>query len=168
MQKRIDFGPSETSHDVRFRLSVDKQTTATSPQRLSRKRIPWAFRIQETSVSNARIGQASVDERSSHLIDRTFATEAEAKAFSQTKLEDGPVVFAGTNQSSLPKRRIPAREIGSWLVEETEPSTVLKINQIGPRLSFECRHFGTRLVARRIYVDAQGYGSCPPLTGSER
>jgi len=49
---------------------------------------------------------------------RTFATEAEAKTFAQTKLEEGLVVFAGTINPHSPKRLILSRDIAGWLVEE--------------------------------------------------
>ena len=52
---------------------------------------------------------------------RTFATEAEAKMFAQTKLEEGLVVFAGTINPHSPKRLILASDIAGWLVEESEP-----------------------------------------------
>ena len=52
---------------------------------------------------------------------RTFATEAEAKMFAQTKLEEGLVVFAGTINPHSPKRVILSRDIANWLVEESEP-----------------------------------------------
>jgi hypothetical protein len=52
---------------------------------------------------------------------RTFATEAEAKMFAQTKLEEERVVFAGTISPHTPKRVILSRDIAGWLVEENEP-----------------------------------------------
>ena len=52
---------------------------------------------------------------------RTFATEAEAKIFAQTKLEEGLVVFAGTINPHSPKRLILTSDIAGWLVEESEP-----------------------------------------------
>ena len=51
----------------------------------------------------------------------TFATEAEAKVFAQTKFEEGLVVFAGTINPNSPKRIILASDIAGWLVEESEP-----------------------------------------------
>jgi hypothetical protein len=51
----------------------------------------------------------------------TFATEAEAKVFAQTKFEEGLVVFAGTINPHSPKRLILASDIAGWLVEESEP-----------------------------------------------
>jgi hypothetical protein len=51
----------------------------------------------------------------------TFATEAEAKMFAQTKLEEGLVVFAGTINPHSPKRVVLSRDIAGWLVEGTEP-----------------------------------------------
>jgi hypothetical protein len=51
----------------------------------------------------------------------TFATEAEAKKFAQTKLEEGLVVFAGTINPHSPKRVILSGDIAGWLVEETRP-----------------------------------------------
>jgi hypothetical protein len=52
---------------------------------------------------------------------RTFATEAEAKIFAQTKLEEGLVTFAGTINPHSPKRLIVSRDIAGWVVEESEP-----------------------------------------------
>jgi hypothetical protein len=52
---------------------------------------------------------------------RTFETEAEAKMFAQTKLEEGLVVFAGTINPHSPKRVVLASDIAGWLVEESEP-----------------------------------------------
>ena len=52
---------------------------------------------------------------------RTFATEAEAKLFAQTKLEQGLVTFAGTINPHSPKRLIVSRDIAGWVVEESEP-----------------------------------------------
>ena len=51
----------------------------------------------------------------------TFATEAEAKMFAQTKLEEGLVVFAGTINPHSPKRVVLSRDIAGWLVEQNEP-----------------------------------------------
>lgn len=48
---------------------------------------------------------------------RTFATEAEAKAFVRAKLDEGLAVFAGTINPHLPRRLIPASDISSWLAE---------------------------------------------------
>lgn len=53
----------------------------------------------------------------------TFATEAEAKMFAQTKLEEGLVVFAGTINPHSPKRVVLSRDIAGWLVEDNEPSS---------------------------------------------
>jgi hypothetical protein len=52
---------------------------------------------------------------------RTFTSEAEAKMFAQTKLEEGLVVFAGTINPHSPKRLILASDIAGWLVEESVP-----------------------------------------------
>jgi len=52
---------------------------------------------------------------------RTFATEAEAKIFAQTKLEEGLVIFAGTINPHSPKRLILSRDIAGWLLEESQP-----------------------------------------------
>jgi hypothetical protein len=59
-------------------------------------------------------------ERSPHK-SHTFATEAEAKMFAQTKLEEGLVVFAGTINPHSPKRVVLSRDIAGWLVEGNEP-----------------------------------------------
>lgn len=49
---------------------------------------------------------------------RTFATEAEAKAFARTKLDEGLVVFAGTINPHLPKQLILSQHMADWLVEQ--------------------------------------------------
>ena len=49
---------------------------------------------------------------------RTFTTEAEAKAFARTKLDEGLAVFAGTINPSVPKRLITAAYIHAWLADE--------------------------------------------------
>jgi hypothetical protein len=51
---------------------------------------------------------------------KTFATEAEAKIFARTKLEEGLAVFAGTINPHSPRRLIPATEIHVWLGDERE------------------------------------------------
>ncbi|WFT96036.1 hypothetical protein QA633_02630 [Bradyrhizobium barranii] len=51
---------------------------------------------------------------------RTFATEAEAKAFARSKLEDGLVLLAGTINPHSPKQLIPASRIQSWLADDQE------------------------------------------------
>nr|WP_245004064.1 hypothetical protein [Bradyrhizobium liaoningense] len=51
---------------------------------------------------------------------RTFATEAEAKAFARSKLEDGLVLLAGTINPHSPKQLIPASRIRSWLADDQE------------------------------------------------
>jgi len=48
---------------------------------------------------------------------RTFATEAEAKEFARSKLDEGLVVFAGTLNPYLPRQLIPSQRIADWLVE---------------------------------------------------
>jgi hypothetical protein len=58
----------------------------------------------------------------------TFATEAEAKMFAQTKLEEGQIVFAGTINPHSPKRVVLSRDIAGWLVEESEPLSRSKDN----------------------------------------
>jgi hypothetical protein len=49
---------------------------------------------------------------------RTFATEAEAKIFARSKLDDGLAVFAGTINPFSPKRLILSSQIPAWLAEE--------------------------------------------------
>lgn len=49
---------------------------------------------------------------------RTFATEAEAKAFVRAKLDEGLVVFAGTINPHVPRQLIPSPRIQAWLVDE--------------------------------------------------
>jgi hypothetical protein len=64
-------------------------------------------------------------ERSPRLT-RTFATEADAKAFACSKLEEGLVVFAGTVNPSFPKRLVLPRDMASWIEEGAIPSNELK------------------------------------------
>ena len=54
-------------------------------------------------------------ERRSPRATVTFETEAEAKGFARTKLNEGLVVHAGTINPHLPRRIIPLRGIPSWL-----------------------------------------------------
>ena len=49
---------------------------------------------------------------------RTFATEAEAKAFVRAKLDEGLAVFAGTINPSVPRQLIPSARIQAWLAGE--------------------------------------------------
>ena len=49
---------------------------------------------------------------------RTFATEAEAKIFARSKLEEGLTVFAGTINPHTPKRLVPSSQIYNWLADE--------------------------------------------------
>jgi hypothetical protein len=49
---------------------------------------------------------------------RTFATEAEAKSFARSKVEEGLIVFAGTINPHLPKRLVPSSQIFAWLAEQ--------------------------------------------------
>ena len=49
---------------------------------------------------------------------RTFATEAEAKIFARSKLEEGLTVFAGTINPHFPKRLVASSQIYAWLAEE--------------------------------------------------
>ena len=51
---------------------------------------------------------------------KTFATEAEAKIFARSKLDDGLAVFAGTINPYFPKRLILSSQILAWLNEEQE------------------------------------------------
>jgi hypothetical protein len=53
---------------------------------------------------------------------RTFATEAEAKKFAETKLKEGLAVCAGTINPHCPKRLITSTEIPNWLAEPDEPA----------------------------------------------
>ena len=48
---------------------------------------------------------------------RTFATEAEAKIFARSKLDEGLVVYAGTINPHTPKRLVPSSQIDSWLID---------------------------------------------------
>jgi hypothetical protein len=45
----------------------------------------------------------------------TFETEAEAKSFARTKLNEGLSVHAGTINPHLPRRIIPSKGIPSWI-----------------------------------------------------
>jgi hypothetical protein len=54
---------------------------------------------------------------------KTFATEAEAKLFARTKLDEGLVVFAGTLNPHVPRRLIPSNQILVWLADEPAEST---------------------------------------------
>ncbi|UGA48475.1 hypothetical protein HU230_0014130 [Bradyrhizobium quebecense] len=49
---------------------------------------------------------------------RTFATEAEAKAFVRAKLDQDLSVFAGTINPHVPRQLIPSSRIQAWLVDE--------------------------------------------------
>ena len=49
---------------------------------------------------------------------RTFATEAEAKAFVRAKLDQGLVLFAGTINPHAPRQLIPSSRIQAWLAGE--------------------------------------------------
>jgi hypothetical protein len=46
---------------------------------------------------------------------RTFATEAQAKTFARTKLEEGLVVFAGTINPHFPQRLILSHDVANWV-----------------------------------------------------
>ena len=48
---------------------------------------------------------------------RTFGTEAEAKTFARSKLEDGLTIFAGTINPHTPKRLVPSSQIYAWLAD---------------------------------------------------
>jgi hypothetical protein len=57
---------------------------------------------------------------------RTFATEAEAKIFSGSKLKEGLTVFAGTINPHMPKRLVSSSQIYAWLADvhgDNEPPT---------------------------------------------
>jgi hypothetical protein len=55
---------------------------------------------------------------------RTFATEAEAKAFAHAKLEAGLVVFAGTLNPHVPRQLISSSQIHDWLADEPADGAV--------------------------------------------
>ena len=46
---------------------------------------------------------------------RTFGTEAEAKKFARSRLDEGLVVYAGTINPHTPKRLVPSSQVDSWL-----------------------------------------------------
>jgi hypothetical protein len=48
----------------------------------------------------------------------TFVTEAEAKAFARSKLDEGLTVYAGTINPHTPKRLVPSSHIYTWLADE--------------------------------------------------
>jgi hypothetical protein len=49
---------------------------------------------------------------------RTFGTEAEAKTFARSKLDEGVIVYAGTINPHTPKRLVPSSQIYAWLTGE--------------------------------------------------
>jgi hypothetical protein len=49
---------------------------------------------------------------------KTFATEAEARIFARSRLDEGLVVFAGTINPQSPKQLIPSSRIHVWLADE--------------------------------------------------
>lgn len=49
---------------------------------------------------------------------RTFSTEAQAKIFARSKLDEGLTVFAGTINPHSPKRLVPSSHIYAWLADE--------------------------------------------------
>jgi hypothetical protein len=49
---------------------------------------------------------------------RTFVTEAEAKIFARSKLDEGLIVFAGTINPHSPKQLVPSSQIYVWLADE--------------------------------------------------
>jgi hypothetical protein len=49
---------------------------------------------------------------------KTFATEAEAKIFARSKLDEGLIVYAGTINPHTPKRLVPSSQIYAWLTGE--------------------------------------------------
>jgi hypothetical protein len=53
---------------------------------------------------------------------QTFATEAEAKRFARSKLEEGQSVFAGTIIPYCPRRLVLPGEIAGWVEEGTDPA----------------------------------------------
>ena len=54
-------------------------------------------------------------ERRSPRATVTFETEAKAKSFARTKLNEGLAVHAGTINPHLPRQIIPLKGIPSWL-----------------------------------------------------
>ena len=79
---------------------------------------------------------------------RTFATEAEAKAFASSELKDGLVLLAGTINPHFPKQLIPASRIQSWLAGNQEggptdtacPDQARKRRGRKPGTCSACRH----------------------------
>ncbi len=51
-------------------------------------------------------------------------TEAEAKAFARSKLEEGLTVYAGTINPHTPKRLVPSSQIYVWLADENAAQRV--------------------------------------------
>jgi hypothetical protein len=54
-------------------------------------------------------------QRRNPRLTKTFDTEAEARAFAQSKFNEGLIVTAGTVNPHLPRRAIPSGEIPAWL-----------------------------------------------------
>jgi len=53
---------------------------------------------------------------------QTFATEAEAKMFARSKLEEGLTVFAGTILPHCPRRLVLPGEIAGWVEGHSDPT----------------------------------------------
>lgn len=78
------------------------------------------------TAAPAPIWFVSVEVRRSGILPRrrspreikTFATEAEAKIFARSKLDDGLAVFAGTINPYSPKRLVLSSQVLAWLDEE--------------------------------------------------
>jgi hypothetical protein len=60
---------------------------------------------------------------------KTFVTEAEAKNFARSKLEEGLSVFAGTINPHSPKRVVPSSQIYAWLADEPAGESPLDDDQ---------------------------------------
>jgi hypothetical protein len=108
--------------EKRARFDLDqsscRQTNAASPGSLVciGVAVPLTWFVTFEIRKRGLLRKKERSPRESH----TFATEAEAKMFAQTKLEEGLVVFAGTINPHSPKRVVLSRDIAGWLVEGNE------------------------------------------------
>jgi hypothetical protein len=57
---------------------------------------------------------------------RRFATEADARSFARTKLDEGLVVFAGTINPQFPKQLVTSSEIPAWVDSDSTEDVSLK------------------------------------------
>jgi hypothetical protein len=87
---------------------------------------PTALSEGEVTGAATPTWYVSVEIRKSGILPRrrspreikTFATEAEAKIFARSKLDDGLAVFAGTINPHSSKRLVLSSQILAWLNDE--------------------------------------------------